>query len=161
MKTGKLVIFTLVLTMAASSQSKQQSSPQIRLHEILKLIHEDNHNPIAFVVPMNTTSAQLEQIVWKIREHARGHQFTVLGMHIGDANNRYDTSGMIAIYRGRRCAQEAYTDGPLPCGDYPNYDAYYQWGMGGIGLNTRERYECDAGGCRRQDGRLVDLFNEG
>jgi hypothetical protein len=160
MKKRNLALLVLVSTMAGISQSKVTSAQQVKLYEILKLVHEDNHNPITFVVPITTTPAQLEQIVLQVREHVRAHQFPVLGMHIGDQRNHYDRSGMIAIYRSRKCIKEAYSDEPKPCGEYPNYDAYYQWGLGGIGLSTRERYECDAGGSRRHDGRVVDLFNE-
>jgi hypothetical protein len=155
-KTTAVVLAAIVLCTSAPSQ---QSSHTQKL-PLLKLTHEDFHNPIAFVVPIDTSEGELAQLVLQIRSIVQAHQFGVLGLPFGRVEARYDVSGMIEVFRGRKCIAETYTEGRLPCGEGDHFDVYYQWGLGGLPLDAPARFACDSGGYRKRDGTVVYLFQE-
>src|ERR1700716_4220322 len=90
----------------------------------------------------------------------QAHQFGVLGLPFGRVEARYDVSGMIEVFRGRKCIAETYTEGRLPCGEGDHFDVYYQWGLGSLPLDAPARFACDSGGYRKRDGTVVHLFQE-
>lgn len=126
----------------------------------LKLAHEDFHNPTVFVVPIGTSEGELARLVLQIRSIVQAHQFGVLDLPFNRAEAGYNISGMIEVFRGRKCVTEVYTEGRLPCGEGDHYDVFYQWGLGGLPLDARARFACDSWGYRKRDGTLVYLFQE-
>src|SRR5215469_832859 len=95
--------------------------------------------PTTYTVPTNTSDEQLKSLLWYFRGKVRAGDFKAIGltrpttMQWGQSGF---TSGMLLVFRGMKCANEAYTSdadlekGKLgPCGYGEHDDAYYQWGL--------------------------------
>ena len=91
------------------------------------------------MVPTNTTDEELKNLLWFFRGKVRPGQFRDIGI-TGPTSKQWGEygykSGMLAIYRGTRCAGEEYVSlqaaahGNLgPCGYGEHDDADYQWGI--------------------------------
>jgi hypothetical protein len=117
---------------------------------------------VTFVVPTDTTDDQLRSLIWLFREKVRSGKYGDIGILLPTAKqwgvDGYD-SGLLDVYRGRKCANEAYI--PLsdaekgnlgPCGWGVHVDAWYQWGINGSPSK-------DAGDIRTRDGKLETVFD--
>ena len=93
----------------------------------------------AYVVPENTSDAQLKSLLWFFRSKVRAGDFKGIGITQPTTKQwgQYGyTSGMLVVYRGAKCASEGYvSDAELdksklgPCGYGDHAAAYYQWGL--------------------------------
>ncbi len=109
--------------------------------------------PTSVVVPLKTTDEQLKSLLWFFREKIRSHQLGDIGL--AQATADYVDSGILAIYRGEKCANENYVDTTSPCGYGDHDDAYYQWGIEGDPSK-------DTGGVRvKGDVSAVFDYNDG
>lgn len=107
--------------------------PKFRLYKF-KL-----NQPLAYIVPVNTTDEQLKSLLWLFREKIREGGFSKIGISqpLSKQWGQYGyQSGMLLVYRGDKCANETYiSDEDLakgnlgPCGYGEHDDAYYQWGL--------------------------------
>ncbi len=100
--------------------------PKFRIHK-LKV-----DEPTSIVVPINTTDEQLRSLLWFFWEKVRSHQFNDIGLTRATAKewgNKAYLSGILAVYRGEKCANEQYIDTNGPCGHGEHDDALYQWGI--------------------------------
>jgi hypothetical protein len=116
---------------------------------------------VTFVVPTDTTDEQLKSLIWLFREKVRSGKYEDIGIFVPTAKqwgvDGYD-SGMLAVYRGKKCASEGYVPmaefqkGHLgPCGYGDHSAAGYQWGINGVP-------EQDAGDIMTTDGTDVEIF---
>jgi len=105
---------------------------------------DETPSQTSVVVPSNTTDEQLKSLLWFFREHVRAHDFKPIGI----AEHRI---GLLAVYRGEKCANEPFLESAGPCGYGEHEDADYQWGIEGD-------YDKDYGSIRR-DGNDVSLFD--
>jgi hypothetical protein len=94
-----------------------------------KLFHQTPDGSFTLVTTPTATDAQIEAIVWQLRDAAHTRTFDKLGIpqKIVDAR---DPMVWFHIYRGPKCADEKYTDGKLPCGDHYNASGDYSFGGG-------------------------------
>lgn len=83
--------------------------------------------PISVVVSPRTTNEQLKSLLWLFREKIRSHQLEEIGLTQAAADD--ENSGILAVYRGEKCANENYISTAGPCGNGDHDDAYYQWGI--------------------------------
>jgi hypothetical protein len=93
----------------------------------------------AYIVPVSTTGEELKNLLWFFRKKVRTGRFGDMGITkpttIKWGNHNY-SEGMLLVYRGAKCANEAFvSDADLEkgrlgaCGYGEHYDAYYQWGI--------------------------------
>jgi hypothetical protein len=173
-----LAVFSALLVIAITSSDKGQTSPESSAQTNqsvaqpagparpatpvphFKVAHEDYQNPIPLVIAKDATDEQVVSLLWKVRDDVRSHSFTNLGLQPANSMNRYNTSGMIEVFRGTKCVAETYTEGVWPCGDEEHYDGFYQWGLGGQPLDALARFAKDDGGYRKIDGTIVKIFSE-
>jgi hypothetical protein len=106
-----------------------QTAPEFRFFKM-----KTGEGLASLVVPPATTTAQLEALLRHIRSKVQKGKFAELGIrHPTDkrfGKLGYD-AGIISIYRGEKCANEAFLNEVGPCG-YGEHDAaWYQWGIGG------------------------------
>jgi hypothetical protein len=86
------------------------------------------------VVSPKTTDEQLKSLLWLFREKVRSHRFKDLGItqptETRSGKKGY-SAGMIAVFRGEKCANEGFSDSPAPgpCGYGDHDSAVYQWGL--------------------------------
>lgn len=93
-----------------------------------KVFHQTD-NSITLTTLPNATDAQIEAIIWQLHDAARVHAFASLGI----SQKFVDARSPIIwfhIYRGTECADEKYTNGPLPCGS--SYHAAGDYTLGGF-----------------------------
>jgi hypothetical protein len=93
-----------------------------------KLFHATNDS-FTLVTTPTATDAQIEAIVWQLRDAAHTHTFDKLGIPQKLVDAR-DPMVWFHIYRGPKCAPEKYTDGKLPCGASYNASGDYSFGGG-------------------------------
>jgi hypothetical protein len=113
------------------------------------------------VVPPDTTDEQLRSLLWLFREKVRSHQFKDIGItqptstHWG---NKGYMSGGILVYRGGKCANEDFTDSPVPgpCGTGDHDAAYYQWGLLVDGVFD---WNADCGSITSAHGKTIIIFD--
>ncbi len=89
----------------------------------------DPVQPTAVVVPVNTTDEQLKSLLWFFREKIRSHQLKDIGLTQATVGDEH--SGILAVYREKKCANENYVGTTGPCGYGDHDDALYQWGIEG------------------------------
>jgi hypothetical protein len=110
---------------------------------------------ISVVVPPQTTDEQLKRLVWYFREKIRAGRFSEIGITKPTNTNRAGKldygGGIIAVYRGARCANEQFIDANGPCGYGEHDSAMYQWGIEGDPQK-------DSGGITTKQGDFVALF---
>ncbi len=157
---GLWALTTIVTSPSLSGQSAQPIARPKTPVPHFRVAHEDFRNPISLVIAPNATDEQVVSLLWKIRDAVRSHSFSELGLQPANGKNRYNTSGMIEVFRGTRCVAETYTEGVWPCGDTEHYDGFYQWGLGGLPLDAEARFARDTGGYRRRDGTMVIILTD-
>jgi hypothetical protein len=90
--------------------------------------------PVSVLVPVASTDDELKELLWFFRNKVKMKEFKELGIEKAAqtqwGNDRY-LSGLLAVYRGSKCAAEEFTAGNGPCGKGDHDDAYYQWGLEG------------------------------
>jgi hypothetical protein len=79
-----------------------------------KVFHHDA-NTITLVTKENATDAEIESLIWELREAAHAHTFDTLKISQKLVDKR-DHKIWFHIYRGAKCASEKYASGPPPCG---------------------------------------------
>jgi hypothetical protein len=94
-----------------------------------KLFHQTTDGSFTLVTTPTATDAQIEAIVWQLRDAAHTHTFEPLGIPQAKVDAR-DPMVWFHIYRGPKCAPEKYADGKLPCGDHYNASGDYTFGGG-------------------------------
>lgn len=94
-----------------------------------KLFHQSDNGAFTLVTTPTATDAQIEAIVWQLRDAAHTRTFDKLGIPQKVVDAR-DPMVWFHIYRGPKCADEKYTDGKLPCGDHYNAAGDYTFGGG-------------------------------
>ncbi|MGB9233151.1 MAG: hypothetical protein WCC04_01975 [Terriglobales bacterium] len=111
--------------------------PKFRIYKF----KDDGISPTSVVVPVTTTDEQLKSLLWFFREKVRSQEFKSIGL-------RSARDGILAVYRGEKCANEQFIDTAGPCGDGEHDDAYYQWG---IEADSRK----DEGGIRVKGDEII------
>jgi len=98
-----------------------------------KVFHHDA-NSITLVTKDNASDAEIEAILWELRDTAQAHSFDTLGVPQKVVDAR-DPIVFFHLYRGRKCASEKYTSGALPCG--ASYHAAGEFTLGGFSNHDR------------------------
>lgn len=114
----------------------------------------------SIVVPSNTTDEQLKSLLWLFREKVRSRHFTEIGITQPTSENwgkKNYLEGMLSVYRGEKCANEAFIASVGPCGYGEHDDAFYQWGFRGDDGAFDPNH--DAASIRLADGREVKVFD--
>lgn len=86
------------------------------------------HDGITTLVTKEDASdAEIEAILWQLRDAAHGHSLGKLKI---DQKMVDDRKPMVwfHLYRGTRCAAEKYAEGDLPCGNHYNGAGDYTYG---------------------------------
>jgi hypothetical protein len=98
-----------------------------------KVFHHDASS-ITLVTEDSATDAEIESILWQLRDAAQAHSFDKLGIpqKLVDARNPIV---FFHLYRGSKCASEKYTSGALPCG--ASYHAAGEFTLGGFSNHDR------------------------
>lgn len=108
--------------------------------------------PVTYVVPIDTSDQQLKSLLWLFRKSVRSGDFKKIGITrpmVRQYGQLSYTSGMLVVYRGRKCASEIYVDNVGPCGPGPHESASYQWGL--LGDDNRSDFFNDAGNIGGQE----------
>jgi hypothetical protein len=79
-----------------------------------KVFHHDASS-ITLVTKEDATDAEIESLIWELRDAAHAHTFDKLKISQKLVDDR-DHKIWFHIYRGSKCASEKYADGPPPCG---------------------------------------------
>jgi hypothetical protein len=79
-----------------------------------KLFHQTKDS-FTLVTDEHATDAQIEAIVWQLRDAAKSHSFDKLNLPQKAIDAR-DPIVFFHIYRGSKCASEKYASGEPPCG---------------------------------------------
>ena len=98
-----------------------------------KVFHHDA-NSITLVTKDNASDAEIEAILWELRDTAQAHSFDTLGVPQKVVDAR-DPIVFFHLYRGSKCASEKYTSGALPCG--ASYHAAGEFTLGGFSNHDR------------------------
>jgi hypothetical protein len=120
------IIFLSCITHAVD---KPSNLPRFTFHKM-----KTGEGIVSLVVPQNTTDGQLDTLLRFIRDKVQQRKFADLG--IGHPTDKslgklgYG-AGIIAVYRGERCANEQFIDDLGPCGYGEHDSASYQWGIEG------------------------------
>lgn len=117
-------------------------TPQYRLYR-----QGATNGLVSVVVSHQTTDEQIKSLLWFFREKVRSHQLTALGI-----TQKLESSGIIIIYRGEKCANEEFINELGPCGYGDHNDAQYQWGINGDPNH-------DAAGLKNSGGAELDVFD--
>jgi hypothetical protein len=94
-----------------------------------KLFHQTTDGSFTLVTTPTATDDQIEAIIWQLRDAAHTRTFDKLGISQSKVDAR-DPIVWFHIYRGPKCASEAYADGKPPCGDHFNASGDYTFGGG-------------------------------
>ena len=116
-----------------------------------KLFHTTPDGSFTLVTTPTATDAQIEAIVWQLRDAAHTRTFDKLGIPQKIVDDR-DPMVWFHIYRGPKCAAEKYTDGKLPCG--ASYHAAGDYTFGG-GPN----HQWDDGVLLHDENHQTELWN--
>jgi hypothetical protein len=135
----------------AASQPRRLSPPPK-----YRIFKQSSVNSTSVVVAENTTDEQLRSLLWFLREKVRSHDFKAIGLTVPTSINfgkkNWD-QGLIAIYKGAKCADEEYaTKGLGPCGYGEHSAASYQWGID-------RQADQDSGDLVAPDGNLTVVFD--
>jgi hypothetical protein len=79
-----------------------------------KVFHHDASS-ITLVTKEDASDAEIEALIWQLRDAAHAHAFDQLKISQKLVDNR-DHKIWFHIYRGSKCASEKYASGPPPCG---------------------------------------------
>jgi hypothetical protein len=115
-------------TITAAQTSSQYPTRPTTPPPTFKLFHQTNDS-FTLVTTPTATDAQIEAIVWQLRDAAHTHTFDKLNIPQKVVDAR-DPMVWFHIYRGPKCAPEKYTDGKLPCGASYNASGDYSFGGG-------------------------------
>ena len=99
-----------------------------------KVFHRDASS-ITLVTKENVSDAEIEAIIWELRDAAQAHSFDKLGVPQKVVEAR-DPIVWFHIYRGAKCASEKYTTGALPCG--ASYHAAGEYTLGSFSNPNRD-----------------------
>jgi hypothetical protein len=98
-----------------------------------KVFHHDAHS-ITLVTKDNASDAEIESLIWQLRDAAQAHSFDKIGVPQKLVDAR-DPIVFFHIYRGSKCASEKYTSGALPCG--ASYHAAGEFTLGSFSNHDR------------------------
>ena len=115
-----------------------------------KLFHQTKDS-FTLVTTPTATDAEIEAIVWQLRDAAHTRTFDKLGIPQSKVDAR-DPMVWFHIYRGPKCAAEKYADGKLPCGDHYNASGDYTFGGGA-------NHQWDDGVLLHDEDHLTELWN--
>jgi hypothetical protein len=115
-----------------------------------KVFHHDATS-ITLVTKDNASDAEIEAILWQLRDAARAHNFDKLGIPQKLVDGR-DPIVFFHLYRGSKCASEKYTSGALPCG--ASYHAAGEFTLGGFANHDRAD-----GALLQNEDRQMELWN--
>jgi len=98
-----------------------------------RVFKQSSEQSTSVVVAESTTAEQLRNLLWYFRQKVRSGDFKGIGLTVPTSVNfgkkNWD-SGLIAVYKGTKCANEEYqTKGLGPCGSGDHSAATYQWGI--------------------------------
>jgi hypothetical protein len=93
-----------------------------------KVFHHDASS-ITLVTKENATDAEIESLIWELRDAAEAHSFDKLKIDQKWVDAR-DPMMWFHIYRGSKCASEKYAAGTPPCGG--SYHASGDFTLGGF-----------------------------
>jgi hypothetical protein len=116
-----------------------------------KLFHQTPEGSFTLVTTPTATDAEIEAIVWQLRDAAHTHTFDKLGIPQKVVDAR-DPMVWFHIYRGPRCAPEKYADGKLPCGGSYHASGDYTFGGG-------PNHQWDDGVLLHDEDHLTELWN--
>lgn len=113
------------------------------------------------VVASSTTDEQLKSLLWLFREKVRSHRFKDIGISQPTSmqwGEKGYLSGIIAVYRGKKCANELFSDAPGvgPCGPGEHSIAGYQWGILVDGVSTPD---ADYASMDASNGTVIKVFD--
>jgi hypothetical protein len=98
-----------------------------------KVFHHDASS-ITLITKDNASDAEIETILWQLRDAAQAHSFDKIGVPQKVVDAR-DPIVFFHLYRGSKCASEKYTSGALPCG--ASYHAAGEFTLGGFSNHDR------------------------
>jgi hypothetical protein len=122
-----------------SATKKQESNPLTIPPPKFRVFKSKTDAQTTYIVAVDTPDEQLKSLLWLFREKVRAGRFTDIGITQPTAKQwgQYGyKSGMLEVYRGDKCANEAYISnaqlekgnlGPCEYGEHD--DAYYMWGV--------------------------------
>jgi hypothetical protein len=119
-------------TTPTSTKVQYQPRPTVA-PPAFKVFHHDATS-ITLVTKDNASDAEIEAILWQLRDAARTHSFDKLGVPQKLVDAR-DPIVFFHLYRGSKCANEKYTTGALPCG--ASYHAAGDFTLGGFTNHDR------------------------
>ena len=99
-----------------------------------KVFHHDASS-ITLVTKENATDAEIESLIWELRDAKQAHTFDKLGINQKWVDER-DPMMWFHIYRGTKCASEKYAPGAPPCGS--SYHAAGEYTVGGFTNRDRD-----------------------
>lgn len=124
-----LVLGIIFLSSITHAADKHSDLPRFTFYKM-----KTGEGIVSLVVPQNTTDGQLETLLRFMRDKVQQGKFADLGIrHPTDKSfgKLGYGAGIIAVYRGEKCANEQFIDNLGPCG-YGEHDAAsYQWGLEG------------------------------
>jgi len=115
-----------------------------------QVFHHDASS-ITLVTKENATDAEIESLIWELRDAAQAHTFNKLKIDQKWVDAR-DPMMWFHIYRGSKCASEKYASGAPPCGG--SYHAAGDYTLGGF--TNRDR---DDGLLLQGEDRQTQLWN--
>lgn len=115
-----------------------------------QVFHHDASS-ITLVTKENATDAEIESLIWELRDAEHAHAFDKLKIEQKWVDAR-DPMMWFHIYRGPKCASEKYAGGTLPCGG--SYHAAGDYTLGGF--TNRDR---DDGVLLQGEDRQTQLWN--
>jgi hypothetical protein len=98
------------------------------------VFHHDASS-ITLVTKENATDAEIESLIWELRDAERAHSFDKLKIEQKWVDAR-DPMMWFHIYRGSKCASEKYAGGTSPCGG--SYHAAGEYTVGGFTNHDRD-----------------------
>jgi hypothetical protein len=115
-----------------------------------QIFHHDASS-ITLITKESATDAEIESLIWELRDTAHAHTFDKLKIDQKWVDSR-DPMMWFHIYRGSKCASEKYASGTLPCGG--SYHAAGEYTLGGF--TNRDH---DDGLLRQGEDRQTQLWN--
>ena len=120
------------------------------LPSTFKVFHQDE-DTYTLVTDANATDAQIEAILWELRDAAHAQAFDKLHLSQKFVDTR-KPSIWFHVYRGAKCANEKFVQGKYPCGA-----SYHGAGDYTLGSYTNKLW--DDGQLRGADGTQTPLWD--
>ena len=145
-------VYLMSLLTFLCAVNSHEEPPKLPKYRFFKM--RTGEGLISYVVPKKTSDSELERLLAFFRERVQKAQFTDIGID-RPTDKRFGKlgygAGIIAVYRGEKCANEQFVESLGPCGYGEHDDASYQWGVDGDPKH-------DEGVVRQGNGELRKVF---